>query len=103
MHADVLESEDAERGLDPFRLKIELPQVGKDPAGFVPAFDAVSLVVASNRGPRSVIASACETEEPLRHVPPRSEEHTSELQSPYDLVCRLLLEKKKKKKKKNTI
>src|SRR5438094_2544311 len=27
---------------------------------------------------------------------PRSEEHTSELQSPYDLVCRLLLEKKKK-------
>src|SRR5207248_8900639 len=31
---------------------------------------------------------------------PRSEEHTSELQSPYDLVCRLLLEKKKKKKSK---
>src|SRR5438067_8068095 len=30
---------------------------------------------------------------------PRSEEHTSELQSRFDLVCRLLLEKKKKKKK----
>src|SRR5690349_11048437 len=30
----------------------------------------------------------------------RSEEHTSELQSRRDLVCRLLLEKKKKKKKK---
>src|SRR6266851_7902584 len=29
----------------------------------------------------------------------RSEEHTSELQSHHDLVCRLLLEKKKKKKK----
>src|SRR5438034_9357290 len=28
---------------------------------------------------------------------PRSEEHTSELQSHSDLVCRLLLEKKKKK------
>src|SRR5438876_9770075 len=28
---------------------------------------------------------------------PRSEEHTSELQSPVHLVCRLLLEKKKKK------
>src|SRR6266581_9233272 len=27
---------------------------------------------------------------------PRSEEHTSELQSPVHLVCRLLLEKKKK-------
>src|SRR4051812_49650806 len=30
---------------------------------------------------------------------PRSEEHTSELQSHVNLVCRLLLEKKKKKKK----
>src|SRR5438067_8501952 len=29
----------------------------------------------------------------------RSEEHTSELQSRFDLVCRLLLEKKKKKTK----
>src|SRR5699024_12694615 len=29
-------------------------------------------------------------------VPIRSEEHTSELQSRFDLVCRLLLEKKKK-------
>src|SRR5437773_8111178 len=32
--------------------------------------------------------------EPPRHVR-RSEEHTSELQSHHDLVCRLLLEKKK--------
>src|SRR5256885_3117178 len=31
----------------------------------------------------------------------RSEEHTSELQSPCNLVCRLLLEKKKKKKNMN--
>src|SRR5437868_9045219 len=39
-----------------------------------------------------------------RTAPPRtlrSEEHTSELQSRFDLVCRLLLEKKKKTK--NTI
>src|SRR2546426_8407344 len=42
---------------------------------------------------------------PLRHrapggsdpLVPRSEEHTSELQSPCNLVCRLLLEKKKNK------
>src|SRR2546426_2344262 len=34
--------------------------------------------------------------QPLRDV--RSEEHTSELQSPCNLVCRLLLEKKKKSK-----
>src|SRR5690348_17795103 len=31
-------------------------------------------------------------------IHPRSEEHTSELQSPVHLVCRLLLEKKKKTK-----
>src|SRR5207249_10345877 len=31
-----------------------------------------------------------------RHLLIRSEEHTSELQSRFDLVCRLLLEKKKK-------
>src|SRR2546425_6942859 len=35
----------------------------------------------------------------LDHHPPRSEEHTSELQSLAYLVCRLLLEKKKKKLK----
>src|SRR5207248_719889 len=46
----------------------------------------------------------------LTHLQPvldtleRSEEHTSELQSPYDLVCRLLLEKKNRyTKKKNKI
>src|SRR5204863_10224001 len=41
-----------------------------------------------------------------RRLPPaggrRSEEHTSELQSRRDLVCRLLLEKKKKKENKPT-
>src|SRR5947207_14017123 len=36
-------------------------------------------------------------------VTSRSEEHTSELQSHSDLVCRLLLEKKKKRKEKHTI
>src|SRR5690348_17514098 len=34
-----------------------------------------------------------------RHRSERSEEHTSELQSPVHLVCRLLLEKKKKNKR----
>src|SRR5216683_6491073 len=36
--------------------------------------------------------------QPTRPNLPRSEEHTSELQSRSDLVCRLLLEKKKKHK-----
>src|SRR5438552_8361200 len=38
----------------------------------------------------------------LRIEDSRSEEHTSELQSPDHLVCRLLLEKKKKKQIKGT-
>src|SRR5437773_7384958 len=40
----------------------------------------------------------------IRHlrVLRRSEEHTSELQSHHDLVCRLLLEKKKKKNRNKT-
>src|SRR5256885_13302518 len=33
----------------------------------------------------------------------RSEEHTSELQSPCNLVCRLLLEKKKRSRSKHTL
>src|SRR2546426_9193301 len=46
--------------------------------------------------PDSVVATA-----PVL-VRERSEEHTSELQSPCNLVCRLLLEKKKKKTLDNT-
>src|SRR2546427_9449135 len=38
--------------------------------------------------------------EERERIEPRSEEHTSELQSQSNLVCRLLLEKKKKKKEK---
>src|SRR6267143_3863504 len=37
---------------------------------------------------------------PQLAAPVRSEEHTSELQSQFHLVCRLLLEKKKNKKQK---
>src|SRR5437762_9478189 len=42
---------------------------------------------------------ACDRASPKRTNELRSEEHTSELQSPMYLVCRLLLEKKKKKRK----
>src|SRR5690349_22218611 len=45
------------------------------------------------RRPSSARGPSC------RNCRARSEEHTSELQSRRDLVCRLLLEKKKKKKK----
>src|SRR5690348_18220568 len=47
-----------------------------------------------------MIISSLRMQGPLRVMSERrSEEHTSELQSPVHLVCRLLLEKKKKKKK----
>src|SRR2546426_7237766 len=45
------------------------------------------------RRARSVVVGAVDVRLRRRHV--RSEEHTSELQSPCNLVCRLLLEKKK--------
>src|SRR5256885_8895988 len=45
----------------------------------------------------STIAAASPSRRPANEsVMVRSEEHTSELQSPCNLVCRLLLEKKKK-------
>src|SRR5260370_2446084 len=52
---------------------------------------------------KSTLLSICHirSDPRLQHIPPaksqdRSEEHTSELQSHLNLVCRLLLEKKKK-------
>src|SRR5437763_6771916 len=62
-----------------------------------------SLTTASSPGLRGGRETA-----PLAHAngdcrkERRSEEHTSELQSPMYLVCRLLLEKKKTMKKQNT-
>src|SRR5438093_9107861 len=47
--------------------------------------------------------SAIQTSAGVPRSTARSEEHTSELQSLTNLVCRLLLEKKKKKKKKKNI
>src|SRR5256885_5717994 len=51
----------------------------------------------------SIGPACCGDSAPLPHLRSRSEEHTSELQSPCNLVCRLLLEKKKKIKKSNMI
>src|SRR6266496_3604451 len=44
--------------------------------------------------PRTDILTDVAPEQPVAHLRARSEEHTSELQSRRDLVCRLLLEKK---------
>src|SRR5437762_7636477 len=53
----------------------------------------MALIVSAAESPRK---ARCAVSISYRTAP-RSEEHTSELQSPMYLVCRLLLEKKKKK------
>src|SRR5437773_6737687 len=65
---------------------------------FGPFTDPVQLVVYT--GPllfvTKLYTNTFSELDPLVSPPTRSEEHTSELQSHHDLVCRLLLEKKKK-------
>src|SRR5437762_8721948 len=58
-----------------------------------PMIEATSPKARATRG-NSINPTTC------AGLKTRSEEHTSELQSPMYLVCRLLLEKKKKKKEK---
>src|SRR5438034_8354066 len=62
----------------------------------------VSMISSASRIASFTSAAVESQESALPLTPasnlPRSEEHTSELQSHSDLVCRLLLEKKKKKK-----
>src|SRR5258707_3898473 len=58
----------------------------------------VAWSLAPARTPRlAVVADVADRFRQARRDPERSEEHTSELQSPQYLVCRLLLEKKKNK------
>src|SRR5207248_8602176 len=72
-------------------LAIESPGNGSSTKDTTPAIrgtssdgnplDRVTVAIHEGSGAEGPLAQA-----------PRSEEHTSELQSPYDLVCRLLLE-----------
>src|SRR5258708_24821994 len=77
---------------------------------FVPRGDEAAQVVTEDFRQRFVLHRRVTlrpqrvAELPFHHrerrfdVTPRSEEHTSELQSPDHLVCRLLLEKKNKRR-----
>src|SRR5207248_5921392 len=55
------------------------------------AVDAACAMIAATSTAWTTLSWGGETQALIYN--PRSEEHTSELQSPYDLVCRLLLEK----------
>src|SRR2546426_8857513 len=65
-------------------LRVALDQLEVTVIYFDERLSLHALVVSNDVGPRASGQSD------------RSEEHTSELQSPCNLVCRLLLEKKKK-------
>src|SRR3989454_3270564 len=76
------------RSLDKARITVNKNAVPNDPRSpFVTSGVRLGTPAVTSRGMKEA-----EME--------RSEEHTSELQSPCNLVCRLLLEKKKKKTKK---
>src|SRR5690242_21406766 len=60
---------------------------------------SMPLICRQMNGEADPLGMACVSPAP-EVTADRSEEHTSELQSHVNLVCRLLLEKKKKKKKK---
>src|SRR5258708_25017031 len=57
-------------------------------------FRSRAEISANSAATKNALAASSST---VRTTPKRSEEHTSELQSPDHLVCRLLLEKKKKR------
>src|SRR5258708_14125791 len=66
------------------------------PISFVERGETVAQAAEKLGYPRTSVQSWYRTDENARPIPrARSEEHTSELQSPDHLVCRLLLEKKK--------
>src|SRR5260370_16170141 len=57
---------------------------------------SITATISASAGVCAICRSCAKSV--LRPTAARSEEHTSELQSHLNLVCRLLLEKKKKKK-----
>src|SRR5438034_8774196 len=68
------------------RVEDNFFDLGGDSSLAVELFNEIAKVCGRELSPVTV----------LGRTPSRSEEHTSELQSHSDLVCRLLLEKKKK-------
>src|SRR2546430_13393163 len=85
--------------LFPYTTLFRSPQCGYCQSGQIMA---AAALLAKNRSPSDADIDAamtnicrCGTYQRIRAAVHRSEEHTSELQSQSNLVCRLLLEKKK--------
>src|SRR2546421_7684768 len=77
-------------------LQSKTPQVGHWPRLAAVEEEIAAACRAAGRERASVTLVAISKTFAAEAIEPRSEEHTSELQSRSDLVCRLLLEKKKK-------
>src|SRR5437879_9963935 len=88
--------------LFPYTTLFRSPRARKNPG--IPMANALTRVRWRGRNGYGHLATATEMERTRdsTFLVRRSEEHTSELQSPMYLVCRLLLEKKKKKKQTQT-
>src|SRR2546428_14139637 len=69
----------------------------------LPIWSAGAATVQEGRGLGTTCLTASRSTLKRRTPSIRSEEHTSELQSRSDLVCRLLLEKKKKESKNHIV
>src|SRR5438132_9009839 len=82
-----------------FRSDLPLPFGREITAGFLQKISRARFVYLRALGcwHETIGSPVADADEDLIHRRLRSEEHTSELQSHSDLVCRLLLEKKKKK------
>src|SRR5207249_11017461 len=84
----------------PTRRSSDLNVVKNGFPRYVSTYSSSSIV--SSDSERGVLFFPCNAfaqfKKIFRESAKRSEEHTSELQSRFDLVCRLLLEKKKEKK-----
>src|SRR2546426_2106590 len=92
---------DWEFGGTPYALKDSLYEKWS-PLNFAQNWRTPMLVVHSQLDYRVDLSEGYQAFTTLKKMG-RSEEHTSELQSPCNLVCRLLLEKKKKQEAKHTL
>src|SRR5260370_23168549 len=87
-----------------FRISLPLASCTDAPCEYIIARIAIAVSSSADNPMPTGIWCFCLILAPPRRIAPddRSEEHTSELQSHLNLVCRLLLEKKKKRKTVNS-
>src|SRR5689334_23436706 len=85
-----------------FRSRDPKGHYAKARAGGLPSFTGITNDYQAPAGNELTIDTSNRSVSDATDEIERSEEHTSELQSQFHLVCRLLLEKKKKEKNKNS-